>query len=340
VYPTTEGVQSGPHARLTIAALAQLAGRRPARTWVATDVLGMVGLPSLERRALRAPARHQMPDIGYAQRRPRIRGSVRLAFEECWSTSSACACCARRPIATMRGRCARRTDLVIAASRIAVSSSPARRRRVWNEVSVDLERLQSDDAAGAGRRRSGQDRGCGAGGAARGEHGAAGIRDGRPPSSWPSTQQRNFMGWPSALGLPRGPAHGPAHRQGAAALAQDLASGAVQVARRTHAPVQKASTSSGSRSVIVDEQHRFGGTQRMQLREKGRAEAATRTAGDDRHADPAARSRLTGLRRPRTSRSSTSCPRPHAVRTVVLPEARRDEVVSRIDAACRAGRQA
>jgi ATP-dependent DNA helicase RecG len=125
-----------------------------------------------------------------------------------------------------------------------------------------------------------------------------------------------------------------------AALAQDLAGGAVQVAVGTHALFQEGVEFARLALVIVDEQHRFGVHQRMQLREKGRT--------DGRYPHQLV---MTATPIPRTLAMTAYAdldvsiidelpPGRTPVRTVVLPDARRDEVVARIDAACRAGRQA
>ena len=92
--------------------------------------------------------------------------------------------------------------------------------------------------------------------------------------------------------------------------------------------------------MIVDEQHRFGVHQRMQLREKGLA--------DGRYPHQLV---MTATPIPRTLAMTAYAdldvsvidelpPGRTPIRTVVLPEKRRDEIVQRIEAACRAGRQA
>jgi ATP-dependent DNA helicase RecG len=92
--------------------------------------------------------------------------------------------------------------------------------------------------------------------------------------------------------------------------------------------------------VIVDEQHRFGVDQRMQLREKGLA--------DGRYPHQLV---MTATPIPRTLAMTAYAdldvsiidelpPGRTPIRTVVLPDSRRSEIVHRIEAACRAGRQA
>jgi ATP-dependent DNA helicase RecG len=117
-------------------------------------------------------------------------------------------------------------------------------------------------------------------------------------------------------------------------------SGDVHIAVGTHALFQDGMSFARLALVIVDEQHRFGVQQRMQLKEKGRssdllphqlimtATPIPRTLAMTAHADLDV-SVIDELPPGRTP-----------VKTVVLAEERRAEVVERIDAACRAGRQA
>ena len=151
---------------------------------------------------------------------------------------------------------------------------------------------------------------------------------------------RNFAGWLDPLGVRVGLLTGRLTGRTRAALTQDLASGGVQVAVGTHALFQEGVEFDRLALVIVDEQHRFGVHQRMQLREKGRA--------DGRYPHQLV---MTATPIPRTLAMTAYAdldvsvidelpPGRTPVRTVVLPEARRDEVVARIEAACRAGRQA
>ncbi len=119
-----------------------------------------------------------------------------------------------------------------------------------------------------------------------------------------------------------------------------VASGEVQIAVGTHALFQEGVSFRRLALVIVDEQHRFGVQQRAQLKEKGRhgeqmphqlimtATPIPRTLAMTAYADLDV-SVIDELPPGRTP-----------VRTVVLAEERRAEVVQRIHNACREGRQA
>ena len=117
-----------------------------------------------------------------------------------------------------------------------------------------------------------------------------------------------------------------------------IASGQIPLAVGTHALFQESMEFRSLAVAIIDEQHRFGVQQRLQLREKGRdfmphqlimtATPIPRTLAMTAYADLDV-SVIDELPPGRTP-----------VRTVVMPEERRAEVVARIDETCSAGGQA
>lgn len=119
-----------------------------------------------------------------------------------------------------------------------------------------------------------------------------------------------------------------------------LASGAAEVAVGTHALFQEGVEFSRLGLAIIDEQHRFGVHQRLALAEKG---------ADGRHRPHQLVMTATPI--PRTLAMATYAdldtslidelpPGRGTVQTVVIPEARREEVIERIREACEDGRQA
>jgi ATP-dependent DNA helicase RecG len=119
-----------------------------------------------------------------------------------------------------------------------------------------------------------------------------------------------------------------------------LANGEAQVIVGTHALFQEGVAFHKLGLVVVDEQHRFGVHQRLSLREKGRS------GGTWPH-----QLIMTATPIPRTLTMSAyadlDCsiidelpPGRTPVNTVLLPESRRPDVVARISAACKAGKQA
>ena len=151
---------------------------------------------------------------------------------------------------------------------------------------------------------------------------------------------RNFRDWLEPLGVEVAWLTGRLTGRARRTLLERLADGAVHVAVGTHALFQDAVTFAELALAIVDEQHRFGVHQRLALREKGRqggrcphqlimtATPIPRTLAMSAYADLD------------TSIIDELPPGRLPVKTVVVPDSRRDEVSERIRQACRAGRQA
>src|SRR5574339_728107 len=151
---------------------------------------------------------------------------------------------------------------------------------------------------------------------------------------------RKFSAWLAPLGVQIAWLHGalPAAERKRARAA--IASGEAGIAIGTQALFQEGVAFARLALAIVDEQHRFGVHQRLQLREKGRS--------DDRYPHQLV---MTATPIPRTLAMTAYAdldvsiidelpPGRTPIKTVVLPDSRRSEVVERIEAACRAGRQA
>jgi len=150
---------------------------------------------------------------------------------------------------------------------------------------------------------------------------------------------RNFRHWFEPLGLPTvwltGKIKGKAREQ----ALLDIAQGA-PVVIGTHALMQEGVKFKRLALVIVDEQHRFGVHQRLQLRDKGV------TAGVVPH-----QMVMTATPIPRTLSMSAYAdldtsvidelpPGRKPAVTVALPESRREEVIRRVSEACNRGQQA
>jgi ATP-dependent DNA helicase RecG len=337
VYPTTEGVQQGRMRLLTSLALAQLPGGG-LRDYVTADVLGMVGLPSLEA-ALRYLHRPP-PDADLAAldagRHPAQR---RLAFEELLAHQVSLRLLRQAADRDDAWPLPRRSDLVDRCLEQLPFRLTAAQRRAWHEIATDLERVHPMMRLVQGDVGSGKTVVAALAALRAVEHGAqAAVM--APTELLAEQHARNFAGWLDPLGVRVGLLTGRLTGRTRAALTQDLANGAVQVAVGTHALFQEGVEFDRLALVIVDEQHRFGVHQRMQLREKGRA------AGRYPHqlvmtATPIPRTlAMTAYADLDVSIIDELPPGRTPVRTVVLPDARRDEVVARIEAGCRAGRQA
>jgi ATP-dependent DNA helicase RecG len=151
---------------------------------------------------------------------------------------------------------------------------------------------------------------------------------------------RNFTAWLAPLNLNIIMLTGKRAGAGRAQALADLASGDAHIAIGTHALFQEHVEFKQLGLAIIDEQHRFGVHQRLLLREKGAA------SGRYPHqlimtATPIPRTlAMTAYADLDVSVIDELPPGRTPVKTVALPENRRDEVVLRIRDACRVKRQA
>jgi len=151
---------------------------------------------------------------------------------------------------------------------------------------------------------------------------------------------RNFLHWLQPLGIEVAWLSGKLSAKNRRTMLELMASGRAPVAVGTPALFQDEVEFARLGLVVVDEQHRFGVHQRLQLREKGRRQGLVphqlimtatpipRTLAQAFYADldVSVIDELPPGRKP--------------VDTVVVSDQRRDEVVARVHAACRDGRQA
>jgi ATP-dependent DNA helicase RecG len=150
---------------------------------------------------------------------------------------------------------------------------------------------------------------------------------------------QNFRRWFEPLGVPVALLTGRQTGKARGAILQGIRAGHAPIVIGTHALFQETVEFGALALVIVDEQHRFGVHQRLSLREKGAAE------GRQPHqlimtATPIPRTlAMTAYADLDVSVIDELPPGRAPVKTVVLAEARRDEVVQRIRSACLEGRQ-
>ena len=337
VYPVTEGVQQGRMRLLTGLALAQLTDGG-LTDWITPGVLDALRLPRLEA-ALRYV--HRPPpeaDISLLNegRHPAQR---RLAFEELLAHQLSLRLLRQAADRDDAWALPQRGDLVERCLARLPFRLTAAQVRVWQEIAGDLSldhpmmRLVQGDVG------SGKTVVAALAALRCVEHDAqAAVM--APTELLAEQHARNFLAWLDPLGVRVGLLTGRHSGRTRAALMQDLASGAIRVAVGTHALFQEGVRFGRLALAIVDEQHRFGVHQRLRLREKGLA--------DGRYPHQLV---MTATPIPRTLAMTAYAdldvsvidelpPGRTPIRTVVLPETRRDEVVARIEAACRSGRQA
>jgi ATP-dependent DNA helicase RecG len=151
---------------------------------------------------------------------------------------------------------------------------------------------------------------------------------------------QNFRRWFEPLGIAVALLTGRQTGKARQAALDGIRAGSAPLVIGTHALFQESVEFSALALVIVDEQHRFGVHQRLSLREKGAS------GGHQPHqlimtATPIPRTlAMTAYADLDVSVIDELPPGRTPVKTVVLAEARRDEVVLRIRTACLEGRQA
>jgi ATP-dependent DNA helicase RecG len=337
VYPLTEGQSQGRVRAAVDRALARLAAN-PAQDLLPAHVVEKLQLPTL-REALEfvhhPPVGTSLESLA-AGRHPAQR---RLAFEELLAHQLSLAQLKRQvqsepalPLADAAGLAAR----FIASLPWPLTGAQA---RVLEEVAADLAGARPMMRLVQG------DVGCGktvvaAAAAARAAGSGAQAALMAPTELLAEQHFRALEAWFRPLGLTVALLTGSQSARGKKSALEAVASGEVQVAVGTHALFQQGVVFHRLALAIVDEQHRFGVQQRMSLKQKGEG------AGHTPHqlimtATPIPRTlAMTAYADLDVSVIDELPPGRTPVRTVALAEERRADVVERIHAACREGRQA
>jgi ATP-dependent DNA helicase RecG len=151
---------------------------------------------------------------------------------------------------------------------------------------------------------------------------------------------KNFERWFRALGVPVALVTGSLPARTRRSALEAVASGEIKLVVGTHALFQESMEFEKLGLVIVDEQHRFGVHQRLSLRDKG-ARGGKLPHQLIMTATPIPRTlAMTAYADLDVSVIDELPPGRTPVKTVVLPETRRDEIVERIHKAVLEGRQA
>ncbi len=336
IYPGTEGVPQGRLRALVSQALGEL-DTAAVRDWIPGSVLEPLGLPALKDALAyvhHPPREARLVELAEG-RHPAQR---RLAFEELL---------AHHLSLKLRKRAAQTDaawpleDGARLATRFIESLpftlTPAQTRALC-EVDADLCRGQAMVRLLQG------DVGCGktvvaAAAAARAAGSGFQAALMAPTELLAEQHWRNFCEWFHPLHIPVALLSGSQPARTRRSALEAIASGEVRVIVGTHALFQEGIDFARLALIIVDEQHRFGVQQRLQLQEKGRKD------GRFPHqlimtATPIPRTlAMTAYADLDISIIDELPPGRTPVKTVVVPEQRRDEVVARIQDACRAGRQ-
>jgi ATP-dependent DNA helicase RecG len=337
IYPTTEGITQGRLRQLVGLALDRTA-EQDLDDWLPGPVLEDTRLPSLRDALLyvhRPPADAPVEQL-LEWRHPAQR---RLAFEELLAHQLSLKLLRQRiqsepgwPLAT---------DGALRAALLA--ALPFRMTAAQQRVLAEIER----DLAGAKPmlRLVQGDVGCGktlvaalAAAQAVQRHRQVALM--APTELLADQHAQNFKRWFEPLGVAVALLTGRQTGKARAAVLKAIREGHARIVIGTHALFQENVEFASLALVIVDEQHRFGVHQRLSLREKGGRD------GRQPHqlimtATPIPRTlAMTAYADLDVSVIDELPPGRMPVKTVVLAEGRRDEVVMRIRTACLDGRQA
>jgi ATP-dependent DNA helicase RecG len=335
IYPTTDGVGQATLRNLITAAREQLMGELT-EDLVPAEITGPLALPELSECLSYV---HQPPPDAdlHALAEGRHPCQQRLAFEELLAHRLSLRLLRRRVRAT------RTRELPVSStlSERFVAGLPFQltgaQQRVIAEVGTDLGQSRPGMRLIQGDVGSGKTVVAAAAmiQAVAGGHQAAITA---PTEILAEQHLRTLSQWFEPLGLKvawlSGKVRGKQRKQTLAEIAGDA-----DVVVGTHALMQEGVDFRDLAVVVVDEQHRFGVHQRMALREKGSAEGVTP------HqlimtATPIPRTlAMTAYADLDVSVIDELPPNRTPVRTVVLGNARRDQVVERVAAACKLGRQ-
>jgi ATP-dependent DNA helicase RecG len=340
IYPATEGLTQGRLRALVDRALRAFDSGGVAEL-LPESLLQRSGLPSL-RAALefvhRPPVGTQLAELA-AGRHPAQR---RLAFEELLAHQLSLMELRRH---TRRDHALALNDALGLQPRLLAAlpfSLTAAQRRVLDEVERDLE------ASTPMARLVQGDVGCGktviaAAAAARAIGSGVQVAFMAPTELLAEQHARSLIGWFEPLGVTVSLLTGSQPARTRRAALQAVASGSAQLCVGTHALFQEEVRFGNLGLAIIDEQHRFGVQQRLQLASKGSAATARERTPHQliMSATPIPRTlAMTLYADLDVSVVDELPPGRTPVRTVVVPEEKRAAIVARIDEACRSGRQA
>ena len=337
IYPSTEGVTQGRLRQLVRLALDQTAAGDP-HDWLPATLLADAELPTLRAALIyvhRPPADAPV-DLLMTWRHPAQR---RLAFEELLAHQLSLKLLRQRiqsdPGWPLTSDGSLKADLLKALP-FAMTKAQS---RVLLEIEADLAKPKPMLRLVQG------DVGCGKTlVAALAATQAIAMRRQvalmAPTELLADQHAQNFRRWFEPLGIAVALLSGRQTGKARAAILEGVREGHAPLVIGTHALFQESVIFASLALVVVDEQHRFGVHQRLSLREKGSAD------GHQPHqlimtATPIPRTlAMTAYADLDVSVIDELPPGRTPVKTVVMSESKRDEVVQRIRNACLEGRQA
>lgn len=338
MYPLTEGLQQGRLRQLISLALNEVKQSK-VTDWVPGEALADLKLPTLQQALDYVHRPPPDADVGLLLnvRHPAQR---RLAFEELLAHQLSLRLLRQQIQADPGWAFSEDRNRIVERFIASLPFTPTGAQlRTWREIDLDLRKPSPMLRLVQG------DVGCGktlvaALAAVRAVDAGFQVAIMAPTELLAEQHGRNFAQWLAPFDIE--PVFISGKRTGAARAKalHRLASGEAKIAIGTHALFQEGVQFAKLGLVIIDEQHRFGVHQRLLLREKGLA------AGRFPHqlimtATPIPRTlAMTAYADLDVSIIDELPPGRTPVKTVALPENRRDEIVIRIRDACRQQRQA
>ena len=337
IYPGTEGVAQGRLRALISQALQEL-DTAGVRDWIPSTVIQSLDLPSLKEALTyvhRPPREASVADLADGSH-PAQR---RLAFEELLAHYLSLKLIKHEAKTEPAARLEDREGLEPRFLKSLPFQLTRAQAQALREVDSDLSESRPMVRLVQG------DVGCGktvvaAAAAARAAGSGLQVALMAPTELLAEQHWRNFRDWFHPLGITVALVSGSQPARTRRTAFEAIASGEIRIAVGTHALFQEEMDFHKLALVIVDEQHRFGVQQRLRLQEKGRKD------GRFPHqlimtATPIPRTlAMTAYADLDISVIDELPPGRTPIKTVVMPEQKRDAIVARILGACREGRQA
>ena len=334
VYSTTDGVHQLKLRDLSEQALHYVDNLHE---WLPDDLLNKLALPTLSDaiRCLHRPAAdisvHELTDSRHPTQQ-------RLAFEELLAQHLSM----RQLRERMQSHQAPALSVAGTLQQQFLSSLPfsltAAQQRVVDEIQVDLKRNVPMQRLVQGDVGSGKTAVAACAVLTAIEAGFQ-VAMMAPTELLAEQHYRNFIQWLEPMGIQVAWLSGSLKTKPRREALANIENGSAQLVVGTHALFQDEVIFAKLGLVIIDEQHRFGVHQRLALREKGSSE------GGHPHqlimtATPIPRTlAMTFYADLDSSVIDEMPPGRTPVTTVVIPDSRRNEVVQRVEQACRSGRQ-
>lgn len=336
VYPTTEGVRQATLRKLTDQALERL-DAQPIEELLPQELSrGMIGLPEALHTLHRPPAGTQLNELEHGKHPAQVRLIMEELLANHLSMLAVRAGAQRHRALALHAQDELKTRL-LAALPFALTQAQT---RVINEIEADMEkpfpmmRLVQGDV-GSGKTL------VAAMAALRAIANGKQVALMAPTELLAEQHTINFRHWFEPVGIEVGWLAGKQKGKARVAQQEVIANGQVSMIVGTHAIFQQQVQFSGLALVIIDEQHRFGVHQRLALWEKGVKQ------GFHPHqlimtATPIPRTlAMTAYADLDTSVIDELPPGRTPVTTVAIPDSRREDIITRVDRACREeGRQA